>query len=414
MTALKARGYRFDGVDDAVYLGPAPAVDAPYTVEFAALVESMLPGNPTFVTTRPNNNAGGGDSAGMDIQMTPTGGLHADIGNGVGYLTTVADAPGAGLSSGRWAQVAYVVTASSWTAYVDGVVSATGAVAAGAKFGGNGGHLFIGGLLVQGPVRGCMRDVRLWSRALAPAELAPFRPTLRGDEAGLVGWWLLEGDMLDRTVRPSVGPHVAVTGSWLTLPDRPLPTGDRSVEMRAWFAGGPVSVNQRNSGGSGGAFQLSASQTQISLNWWYSNAGIAGFGPVSVALPTAQWVWVRWVQLGDTTRLDYSLDERRSWITTGTQTVVGQGAMADSADLIALGGNPGGGTFTGAISRAVITNLTTGLRSLDWDAGPNVDAVSGATPGQVGNGILRKLDGDFGLHGVPRNGARPAIVRAVA
>lgn len=410
MTQLAARGYRLDGVDDALYLGSAPAIDAPYTVEFAALVEAMLAGNPTFLTTRPNNNAGGGDSAGMDIQMTPNGGLHGDIGNGVGYLTTSADTAGAVLEPRKWAQVAYVITQSSWSIFVDSVQKATGALGAGAKFAGAGGHLFVGGLLVAGPVRGCIRDVRLWNRALTVAELSAARPRLRGDEAGLVGWWPLDAghDVLDRVIRLTPRParddfavdgpvngrvapsgHVWTATAGMITDDGLLVPGAQNRSMTLDVGTPDVDVQALF------VFPAGNADTMLLARYVDANNHLRALVSRNVSITG---VTLQKVVAGIVTSL---VQINTAWV-PGSTHLVRLRADAETVTIYADGVLlPGSTSYYEVDLRGTAVGLTS-TGHVAADAGTAWGAFS-ATP------IRGRA-----LHGSPKNGARPALLRVAA
>lgn len=199
MTALRARGYRFDGVNDYVEAPPGQLVGgvAPLTLEAWAYVEGDDPG-------------GGGTRAvagqwsgnlGFAMTVDPTGRTLVVNTNG---NTRTMPLPASWTPNG-WRHLAVTKTGTVVEGYCDAaILTSPSAVAADA---GISGVPFAIGSRGAGdrPFRGHLRDVRVWDRVLAPGEMAPFRPSLRGDEPGLLGWWPLEADTLERA-RRALGP----------------------------------------------------------------------------------------------------------------------------------------------------------------------------------------------------------------
>jgi hypothetical protein len=201
MSQLLARGYRFDGVNDEAEL-PVAALLSPLTMEMVVATRG-LPSSSSVIVLRDHTEAGG---AGW-IPAFDTAGVVSYRAGGVTVATTV---PTAELTSGRDRWVALVADAGATRWYLDGVLRHTGAAAGAVALASPLHAMRNGSFSPQSHLDGNARDVRLWSRALTAAELAPFRPTLTGYEQGLAGWWPLEGDTLDRVVRPLAAPITPV------------------------------------------------------------------------------------------------------------------------------------------------------------------------------------------------------------
>lgn len=206
MTALLSRGYRFDAVNDVVDLG----------LLGADLTEATFEG--WFRT-----------EAQPDTGFRFLGGFVTSFGIFLNAGSLVAFDWGAGTPriAGTWAPD----TISPWRhvalVFRSGVVGGSQFYVDGAAFGaaflltrtpgGGTPGLLLGSSTSGGTnqqARQEVRDVRLWNRALTPAELGVFRPRLRGDEDGLVGWWPLDRDTLDRSKRTPVAPSLSFVSAF--------------------------------------------------------------------------------------------------------------------------------------------------------------------------------------------------------
>ena len=107
----------------AVPYSPSLGLAGSFTVslwESGTLVNGAVGSSgPALISTR----NGGEDS--FDIQVT-SGGLHGDIGNGSGWLSTSANAT-ASLGS-SWNMITYAVSPSAYQIYVDGQLSGSGSI----------------------------------------------------------------------------------------------------------------------------------------------------------------------------------------------------------------------------------------------------------------------------------------------
>lgn len=194
MTVLLERGFRFDGVNDGLDLGVVGDVDVA-TVEAWVSTEAQADTGYRFLF-------GFVSRYGVFLQAN--------------QLTAFDWGAAAGRNAGAWPQQSFApwhhialvyrdAVAGGSQFYVDGVAfGAPITLSVGAATKG----LLVGASLASGASqnsRGNVRDLRLWGRALTAPELGAFRPSLRGDEAGLLAWYPLEVDALDRRRWPSLG-----------------------------------------------------------------------------------------------------------------------------------------------------------------------------------------------------------------
>jgi hypothetical protein len=125
--ALKSNGLHFDGSNDAVNIsfGNTP-ITAPFTIE--TWINPTALGNVGILGSRSIS----GDNS-FDIQLTASGGLHADIGDGVNWLSTNADVSGgnAQITTNTWHHIAYVVTNTGYTIYINGENKGSGSFSGG-------------------------------------------------------------------------------------------------------------------------------------------------------------------------------------------------------------------------------------------------------------------------------------------
>lgn len=204
MTALLARGYRIasgrPGTQaDGIVVNPPPPVGVAGTIEAVGRFRPATHGSGRRILHF-------SDGA-RELAVTYTdAAFAARVYDGV--LDRTFSSAGVVPIDGNEHAVALAWDAAGARLYVDGVLvgSSAGASAWVAWIPTTGA---IGNYSPQptnaNGTEGTVRDVRVWSRALAVAELAPFRPQLRGDEAGLVAWWPLEVDALERVRRARAG-----------------------------------------------------------------------------------------------------------------------------------------------------------------------------------------------------------------
>jgi hypothetical protein len=146
------------------------SLTAPYTV--SSWVMPMDPtANITFVASR-----GVSEDHGLDIKFTAGNAIHADIGDGSQWLDTGADTS-FNYSIGKWYHITYVVTATTYTIYANGVAikgPTTFAVNPGTALLFDSTHPFVMGNYKCGfeePFKGRIDDVRIYNRALSATEI---------------------------------------------------------------------------------------------------------------------------------------------------------------------------------------------------------------------------------------------------
>jgi Tol biopolymer transport system component len=202
---------RFDNASEV----QAPAyinISSPFTVECWAMPADVASPN-TMLGSR-----GPGDAS-FDMKFMPTG-IHGDIGNGSVWLTTHADAAMT-VTAGTWYHVAYVVTPTGYTIYVNGEQKASGSYTGVPMLSDADHHLVLGN---YGPgrdelFRGDLDEVRVWNTARTADEIrANYDQPLGTSTAGLVYRYRFDSG----------------TGA--------NATDDRSVNLTATFSGNPVWV----------------------------------------------------------------------------------------------------------------------------------------------------------------------------
>jgi hypothetical protein len=101
----------FNGSSDYISISPSTTVTGTFTVEAWAKPEGIERNN-IFCTRRPTEYS-------FDMKFKDGNLIHGDIGNGSSWITTAADAE-YHYKPGNWYHVAYVVTSTSYTIYVNG------------------------------------------------------------------------------------------------------------------------------------------------------------------------------------------------------------------------------------------------------------------------------------------------------
>jgi hypothetical protein len=158
-------GLHFDGTDHVTINHGSNSLSGTFTIEFWAKPSSL--GGQGFIGSR------GPADGSFDIQLTGSGGLHGDIGNGSGWITTSADAPGAGLQVGVWSHIAYVITPNGYTIYVNAVQKGSGTYS-GTPLAFDNSHILTLGTYGSnwgGTYNGAMDELRIWSTARTQAEI---------------------------------------------------------------------------------------------------------------------------------------------------------------------------------------------------------------------------------------------------
>jgi hypothetical protein len=371
-------------VDDWITTGVDPVTGlATLTIEAWVL----FPAPPTTAVVAGASNG----VAGAMLYITG-GNLRPFAGNTVNAGSTPAPV-------GRWFHYAMTYDGTNLRGYLDGVLFGTWAIGLSA-FSANfaiGGYGANPAGAPVGALGGFVRDVRVWSRALTAAELAPYRPTLRGDEAGLVGWWPLEGDTLDRTVRPlwqGGSDDFGVTGALTTLNGRAY-TGRNLAGLVTPTAAGGESVV----GGVWGWYQIDVGATDIDVTWVLGPSGASTWLVVkSDPVLTATGATLQW-----------NMSDSQVYYAGGL--------------LVSNGGANGVVGATGQVRRMRYENG----RLQGWRDGTLVVDVVLSTTQKAAVDAASHSGGSGGVdrwtvtplsairrHGTARNGARPAIARAVA
>ena len=175
----------FDGVNDQVTLGTTGSLSGTFTVEAWVRPDDATATMNLFGSRAPQE-------CGFDLKFSGGNKIHADIGNGTGWLTTVADV-NFNYTAGTWYHVAYVIAPNSYTVYVNGTQ------VGGGSYVGNGllydtNHLLRLGTYNGGGefLKGRLADVRIWNTARTAAQIAGnLSPGLLNNSAGLVAYYRL-------------------------------------------------------------------------------------------------------------------------------------------------------------------------------------------------------------------------------
>ncbi len=169
----------FNGTDNVTINHGSNSLSGTFTIEFWA--------NPSSLSGQGFLGSRGPSDASLDIQLTSTGGLHGDIGNGSGWLTTSADAPGAGLQVGVWSHIAYVITPTGYTIYVNAVQKGSGSFN-GTPLAFSSSHIMTLGNYGTGgsTYNGALDELRIWSVARTASEILNNMNTELSAGTGLV------------------------------------------------------------------------------------------------------------------------------------------------------------------------------------------------------------------------------------
>ncbi len=170
------------------------------------------------------------------------------------------------MPTGTWSHVVVTKSGSNFTYYLNGAQVATGSSSASA---GNT-PFYIGydpGYSTDGYTQASIDDVRVYNRALSPAEITAlynqYNPSLSTDsgENGLVGWWKTQGNANDSSPYANNG---TVNGATLT-------TGREGAANSAYSFNGSSYISTALSWPSSGSLSLWAYPT--AHNDWESPAG---------------------------------------------------------------------------------------------------------------------------------------------
>lgn len=151
-------GINFNGVSDYIRFNPSDSLTGTFTVDFWIKPTAITVGAELFSTRGPSDTS-------FDIQLSATG-LHGDIGNGTSWLTTAADAT-VSIPLTSWTHIAYVVTTTGYTIYVDGTAIASGTYASNTPLLYNSTHnIFLGTYTgISYFYKGAMDEVRISNTA---------------------------------------------------------------------------------------------------------------------------------------------------------------------------------------------------------------------------------------------------------
>ena len=153
-----------DGTNDYGSVTSGTAISGDFTVE-AWVNPSSLTGDRCILSTL----SGTGQS--FSLMLSGTGIISVDLGTGLGWITTVADATGLSMATDTWQHIAVSVTAGtpgSFSIYLNGQLVATGVIMGTPLF-SDGTRLVNIGFNPAGAeyFAGYIDDVRVWSTPLS-------------------------------------------------------------------------------------------------------------------------------------------------------------------------------------------------------------------------------------------------------
>ena len=129
---------------------------------------------------------------------------------------------------GRWTHIAATCDGDTMSLYLNGALDATATRTALAPLVPHNGPIVICGLKANNntPFRGMLSDLRVWSRARSAEEIGnDFMRRLTGTEAGLVGYWPMDGGGDATKIESIAYPRIrqaSLLGTWV-VPTRPFP-----------------------------------------------------------------------------------------------------------------------------------------------------------------------------------------------
>jgi hypothetical protein len=173
----------FDGTGAYVAIATTGSLTGTFTVELWA-----RPNEPNLAVALVGSRAP--SEYGFDAKFMRGAIVHADIGDGSGWLTSGADGylP---YIPGEWHHVAYVVTPTIYNIYGDGLLIGSGPVAGNALLYDQAHELRIGWDWPAAEfMKGEIDEVRIWNIARNANEIqANMCLSLTGTETGLMGYW---------------------------------------------------------------------------------------------------------------------------------------------------------------------------------------------------------------------------------
>jgi VCBS repeat-containing protein len=156
--------------------------------------------------------------ASLDLKLINGGLIYSDIGNGSSWISTGVTNT-FNYSAGTWYHIAYVVTSTGYTAYVNGVQIGSGSFSSNTPLLFDSTHrLRIGGTGFPGEnMNGAIDDVRVWSVARTQAQISGnMNRTLAGTESGLAAYWRFDEGTGTAAKDEVTGVNATLTGSGVT------------------------------------------------------------------------------------------------------------------------------------------------------------------------------------------------------
>ena len=212
--------YSFNGSSYIVMNEPTITVSGPFTVSM--WIDPYIMQNAELFSTR-DGSAGGS----FDIQLTSTGALHGDIGDGPGWLdTNVNSANNVISNTNKWYLVTYVVADSQTQIYVNGQLNNTVTYTSGTPYlegGSYQSYITIADDFGNNYFDGAVSGVRVYNRDLSSNEVVAlyntYDSTVRVGQAenGLIGQWLFNGNLNDSS---PYGNNAVASGTMSYTTDR--------------------------------------------------------------------------------------------------------------------------------------------------------------------------------------------------
>lgn len=179
----------FDGIDDLVTIGADPALDIADAITMEAWVYANNPNADQPVLAKE-----GGLLHLQNLQYwfgVHSGRFGLLLADDLGETWALIERASGSITAGTWVHIASTWDGANWANYQDGVLVGSGAYSA--TLPAFPHPLMIGSNSGAGTTffDGHMTDVRLWSVARTPQQIADQRTTLT-DTTGLVGRWMLD------------------------------------------------------------------------------------------------------------------------------------------------------------------------------------------------------------------------------
>jgi hypothetical protein len=172
-------------------------------------------GNPATTATMDIVGTRSPSDDSFDMKFTGGNKIHGDIGTGSAWITNLADASFP-YSTNTLYQVAYAVTPTGYTIYVNGVQVGSGTLSGGTPllFDANH-HVFIGQAGNSAEYfNGAIANIQIYNSALLPSQIQQlYQEGIEGLplSGNLVGWWPLNGNSNDYSGNGNNGAATAVS-----------------------------------------------------------------------------------------------------------------------------------------------------------------------------------------------------------